>query len=399
MISTIQFNGSNAYELNSGEFITTYPMKTEAFQDIAFAVQVFTATPGAGITATLREIGEGGTLIQERSVSYAPPDLNLWARFETFWPAHASVKKAEIRITGTVGKVLIAQPKVSNGKVTGPYATNFAPQLSKMSPTGIYTGTVVANQVIMSESESLDQALTTMRAGFAEFVKIDDLGTAGRTAIDGANITTGKLQDRLKRNIINLDTGEISFADGMFSFAPQAGASIANFKINSDGLFKESTGTYEMGSWRDFRIITDHLLNRKLIPSSDIPKYDYSGDGNISPLDQVMARDIALGRLSLPRQGKFTAKVDSADPYNILYARAEDLESGRIFETKVGAMRISTPTLETDYARADYVSFGSIETDYAGGTAFGTVGQTTFTTADGKTVTVTNGIITGVANG
>ena len=393
-ISIIQFNGSNAFEISSGGYITTFPMRAVGFENIAFATQVFTSAPGAGLKVTLREIGATGNLLREQAKNYAPTEINLWQRMETFWPAHADMAKAEVRMEAVGSTVLIAQPKVANGMVTGAYATNFAPQLSKMSPTGIYTGTLVANQILMSETETLDQSLTSIRAGFAEFVKRDDLSRPGTTRIDGGNLTTGKIQDALKRNFMDFDTGEISFADGMFSFAPQTGASIANFKINSDGLSKSTTGSFNLASLADVSEMR-RIIFRGNPTSTEIKMYDYDGDGRITVGDIVDVKLAYLGQKPFSVNATLTAKLDSTDPMNVLVARAVDHDTDRTFETTVGAMEVKTSSVLTSYLEAKMIS----TVDYYGTVKNGIDGETSFKTADGKTVTVTNGIITGVQNG
>lgn len=161
-ISTIQFNGSNAYSFAPGEFITSREFGILNMDDIAFGAEVFASNASAKLRATMRFINSAGHLLSTSAQTYTPTVLNLWERAVFTWPVPADAVRCELRVEGVTSTILMAQPKAANGTDPGSYGSNWSPQLTFLTPSGIYTGTLTAKQIILSAGEDLSDRLVTL---------------------------------------------------------------------------------------------------------------------------------------------------------------------------------------------------------------------------------------------
>lgn len=232
-ISTVTFNGSNAFELLSGEFITTWPHGATGFEQVSVGVQLYTATAGAGVRLTIRSFNISGGLISEQHQTHTISDTSMWERAEKTFSVPEGTDKVELRLTALVGTILLAQPKLANGTVVGSYATNFAPQLTKINPDGTYTGTLTAEQVIVGGS-TLDGALLTLNRDLLSLTRGLDTADARITQVAAGAVQLGtryrgvRLDQALGLNInsilnnraveirLNTDEGLAYYADGLF---------------------------------------------------------------------------------------------------------------------------------------------------------------------------------------
>lgn len=208
-ISAVQFNGSNAYELLVGEFVSSWPLGAVGFTDIAVGVQVYTATVSAGVKLTLRSFNAAGAVLSAQDFTYTVTNTSMWERAETTWTCPTGIDRAELRITAVGGTVLFAQPKLERGVEVGEYSTNYAPQLTLLTPTGIYTGTLTANQVIVSGGEDLASKLVTINANQIAMTSNID-GVDSRTTVLEAG--TVKLGTEYNGVTIDQSTGFTSVA-------------------------------------------------------------------------------------------------------------------------------------------------------------------------------------------
>ena len=114
-ISVMQFNGSNAYEFQPGEFITSREFGILNMDDLALGVEVYTANTTSRLKATMRFIDEYGVLLSTSSSTYTPTVQNLWERALFAWSVPEGATRAELRLEGLTSVILMAQPKVANG--------------------------------------------------------------------------------------------------------------------------------------------------------------------------------------------------------------------------------------------------------------------------------------------
>ena len=283
-VSTVQFNGSNAYELLVGEFVSSWPMGAVGLENISVGVQVYSATTGAGVKLTLRSFDSAGDVLSSQDYSYTVTNTSMWERAEKTWVCPTGIDRAELRITALVGTVLFAQPKMANGETVGAYSTNYAPQLTLLTPTGIYTGTLTASQVLVSGSEDLSTRLTVIGAGMATFVKYTDISQPSTTVIDGGNVTTGTIKSSDNSTWINLANGSFSFGSGALAWngaQMQITGQLRSIGSNrtsqlSDGQFMMLNGTSEvfnmtnLAATKEVYLVMGHAADRVAFARSDV---------------------------------------------------------------------------------------------------------------------------------
>lgn len=184
-------------------------------------------------------------------------------------------------------------------------------------------GTLRANRILLSGGETLQSGITNIENGLIEVVKYGDLATAGRTAIDGNNIKTGRIQDELGANFIDLDIGAIDFGKGDFTYSPNVGMQIAGFNVTKDGFetnnFEPFVNDYTEA---DMKKVENHIRGLKTIPSgsSEYRRLDINRNGildiaDMTIIEQMMRivkdRDVLRGERILLNPMDFTISVSS----------------------------------------------------------------------------------------
>ena len=310
-ISTIVFNGSNAYELSTGHKATSWPQGAVGIEQVSAGVQLRSPTAGAGMILRIRAIASSGLLISELSQTHILTKLNDWERAEKTFTLPAGTVKIELRLVSVGGAVLFAQPKLANGSAVGAYATNFAPQLTMITPTGLYTGTVTAEQIILTGGERLPDRLLTLNANIvslrqgingsdakiasltAEMLQFSDTmsGKTSKLTADGlytdkvtaTQVKTGLLQSANNNSWINLDNGRFSFGSGALSWNGSllqvTGRLISSGSGRtsrlSDGQFMVENGGVEvfnitnLGAAKDVNLVLGNGADRLLVSISD----------------------------------------------------------------------------------------------------------------------------------
>ena len=173
----------------------------------------------------MRFIDEQGVLLSTSSSTYTPTVQNLWERAIFTWPVPEGATRAELRMEGVISVILMAQPKVANGTDPGSYGSNWSPQLTFLTPTGIYTGTLSAKQIILSAGEDLSDRLVTINANqILMSSKLDNRTTkitnegvyTGEIVAD--QVKTGLLKSTNGASEINMDNGSFSFGNGALAW-------------------------------------------------------------------------------------------------------------------------------------------------------------------------------------
>ena len=163
---------------------------------------------------------------------------------------------------------------------------------------------------------------------------------------------------------------------------------IAGWKIESGGLKKTFTKTFGPFTASDETIATSFILGTATPTAADIIKYDITGDGQITTLDLAYIHRIVLGVST----GTFDYEImlNSTDPSKCI--KATMLENGVVrVSTILGTGGMIAPTITaSDVYVEDLIVSGNVKP--AG--KYGANG--TFTSSDGKTVTVTSGIVTSI---
>lgn len=200
----------------------------------------------------------------------------------------------------------------------------------------------------------------------------------------------------------NLDNNSFSYANGALKYSPANGFSldtpytklnnsgglIAGWKIESGALTKTFSKIFGPFTNADTTRVQQIILGNITPTAADIAKYDITADGQITSLDLAYVQRIVLGVST----GKFDYEIslNATDPS--MCVKATMREDGVVrFTTSLGTGGMSTQTVTSGYVITNNLIMGGpIQVDGE----YGTNG--TFTTGDGKTVTVKRGIITSI---
>lgn len=278
--------------------------------------------------------------------------------------------------------------------------SRFGVSVSELLGGGVYvaTGDVSSSSfnhwvMIASDETFARGGITNIENGLVEVVKYGDLATAGRTLIDGNNIKTGRIQDELEANYIDLDLGEINFGQGEFTYSPNEGMQIAGFNVTKDGF---ETITYEPFvndyTQADIDKVSDHINGAQEIPSgsSELQRLDVNGDGILDLLDftfmgmllRTKEKDLLLERRILLNPMDMTISISSA----LFRENGEKLFN-------LGGTEITKSLIDATHIKGRNIFFRELIIDetYGGETR---KGIDTYIRIDGKEYVFNKGILT-----
>ena len=378
-ISAVQFNGSNAYELLVGEFVSSWPIGAVGFTDIAVGVQVYTATVSAGVKLTLRSFNAAGAVLSAQDFTYTVINTSMWERAETTWTCPTGIDRAELRITAVGGTVLFAQPKLERGTEVGEYSTNYAPQLTLLTPTGIYTGTLTAQQVIVSPlsgatEKDLESRLVTINSNAINLRATTDNNVSRLTTIeagqitlrsdvDGAlpkitkltaggvytgevvasQITTGILKSANNYSQINLNDGTFSFGNGALAWNGASLVAKGSFESTGD----TQTAKMDDGSFRLVNGATD--MGYLSVQSSELtgPWLTAAGAATTITLGKVIGETLHMSyRIQYPNASSYNATHTFYGPIiveTINTSMIKDLNGNECILTHDGSIYLLNP--------------------------------------------------------
>lgn len=214
----IQYRGYNTVRLAPGSGFNCHEYFVEGMEYISHSIAVYSVNGLSSATrAKTRFIGSNGLTLSTVDHSFAVPSgVFEDAKIEAVpVPTGARLAKLEVfNPTAASSDYWFGLAKSEEGERCTPYTMNFAGQMTYITPTGIYTGTITGEQIILTGGDSLDERFTTInsqmlsmtssinsanasitqiQAGQASFVKYTDIDRPSSTVIDGGNIKTGTI--------------------------------------------------------------------------------------------------------------------------------------------------------------------------------------------------------------
>lgn len=162
--TTIQFNGHNSYKVT--ELLLAYPFGVQGMTYITHSFQVYCNSPLASATrAKTKFFDADGATLSEVSHAFAVPAV--FEKTEITVPVPATAVQAQLVFLHGGTDWWFAEPKSEEGQTATPYNVNYAGQLTYITPNGIYTGMVTANQIVVTGStaqpdETLETRLVTI---------------------------------------------------------------------------------------------------------------------------------------------------------------------------------------------------------------------------------------------
>lgn len=213
--TTMLFDGTNTYEIQPGEMLWNVVIPVEDASHYTIQVMtkaISTETSGYIGIAWLNSKGIRISKTQNSLVVKTGAPLRFVFTFEV--PAGAV--KLQPYLKGGTAAYYAGRMKLEKGEHPSGFDTIDVNRVSKLDPNGLYTGSVWANQVILADSNGLDETLTSLRAGQLTL----------STRMSGAEGTIANHSTQ----ITNIKAGQINL--------------LAGFDVSPTSLSKQVSGKY-----------------------------------------------------------------------------------------------------------------------------------------------------------
>jgi hypothetical protein len=215
MIDTsIQLNNHNSYHATELFWADTFSVQTMSHITASFALYS-DVVQAAADRIKIRFYTASGATVSETNHAFAVN--TIWERVSVTVAVPATAEKAQICFLA--GSYWWAEAKVEEGQTATPYAINAAGQLTWISPNGIYTGTVTAQQVIVSPlsgatEKDLESRLVTINSNAINLKATTDNNVSRLTTIEAGQITLESRVDGVEPKVTKITsagvyTGEV----------------------------------------------------------------------------------------------------------------------------------------------------------------------------------------------
>ena len=191
--TTIQYNGRNSYKVTGmlwqwPFYVTDMTHITHSFQAMCDVAQA------SGVRAKTKFIDSTGGQMSEVSHSFA---VGVTFELKTITvPVPSGASMAILGFIQGNRTWWVAEPKSEQGETATPFNVNYQGQLSFMTPTGLYTGFIRANQILVTGSpsqpgEQLEQRLVTINQNA---INLSSTVSSKTTNITHEGVYTGKIE-------------------------------------------------------------------------------------------------------------------------------------------------------------------------------------------------------------
>ena len=222
--TSIRYNSYNSYRFNTGEVLHCYPFGVEGMGYITHSFAAYTPLAlASAVRATTTFFDADSAIISTVDHSFDTPQGTFEQRTITV-PVPALAVKAQLTYKNNEADPWwVATPKTEEGQTATPYAVNTYGQMTYITPNGIYTGTLTANQIVLaSGDETLSDRLVTINSN--QISLSQDLSTAESNI---SNVTS---------RVTTIEAGQITLTSRVDGVEPKV------TKITSAGIY---TGTIQ----------------------------------------------------------------------------------------------------------------------------------------------------------
>lgn len=234
--TTIQYNGRNSYKVTG--MLWQWPYHVTDMTHITHSFRAMCdVAQGSGVRAKTKFIDSTGGQISEISHSF---DLGIaWELKDITVPVPVGAAMAILGFVKGSRDWWVAEPKSEQGETATPFNVNYQGQLSFMTPTGLYTGFIRANQILVTGSpsqpgEQLEQRLVTINQNVVNL----------SASVSGQN-----------SRITNMEAGQITLSDRLDTTEPRTS------RLTAAGLY---TGTIEADQITAGTISADRIAAKSL---------------------------------------------------------------------------------------------------------------------------------------
>lgn len=148
-------------KISGGSKFICYPYGVEGLENISHGFYVYSTTNlTPSVRARTRFIQKNGLSMSTIEHSFSVvKGMPTWQKIEAVEVPSGAVK-AELELTNSSGTVWFGLIKSEAGTVATDYTENRAGQMSKITASGVYTGTITANQIVLSNETLADRLVT-----------------------------------------------------------------------------------------------------------------------------------------------------------------------------------------------------------------------------------------------
>lgn len=209
--TSIQYNSYNSYRFNAGEVLHCYPFGVEGMDYITHSFAAYTPLAlASAVRATTTFFDANSEILSSVDHSFDTPQGTFERRTITV-PVPALAVKAQLTYKNSAAEPWwVATPKTEEGQTATPYAVNTYGQMTYITPNGIYTGTLTANQIVLaSGNETLGDRLTTINSNQISLSQ-DLSGVTSRvTTIEAGQITLVSRVDGVEPKVTKITSAGI----------------------------------------------------------------------------------------------------------------------------------------------------------------------------------------------
>ena len=305
MIDTsIQINNHNSY--HATEDFWQKPFGVELMEYITIAAAFYATSPqleADRIRVIFYDDNGARLQVSDHGVAIGI----VWERKSVTVAVPAGAKLAQVAFLS--GNYWWAEAKAEEGQTATPYAVNAAGQLTYMTPNGVYTHTVQAKQIIVTDSESLEDKLVTINQNHLSLVNRVKDEEDRVTLIEAGMVRLGTVYNGV----------EIDQEKGLEINSLIDGKSV-KIKLNTDeGLAYYSGGTFKGG----LKVVDDELAMVSNVVSNDSTLKAYASLGKTGSLQGLRIYDLNVqSRPMISMEAMFDGGVYFQDHQGTVLSRS-----------------------------------------------------------------------------
>ena len=258
---SLQFNGHNSYK--ALEAFRSHPFGVQNMNWITISLQAMATTELAeAVRAETRFYDSNGMFLSKVSHSFAVG--TTWDKVVITVAVPETAVKAQVAMLPGPAVWWWVEAKAEEGQTATPYNINYAGQLTKLTPTGVYTGLLNVDQVLVrgtqaNPEELLGERLVTIANNH---ITLSNYVNGRTTKITAEGVYTGEIEaDQIKGGVIR--------AASPVTFGPFTQA--------------------------DRNRVMDSLSGVITLSEVERRKYDINMDGRVSNTDAIMISRMLSG--------------------------------------------------------------------------------------------------------
>lgn len=238
--SSIQYRGYNTFRMEAPAKVKSWIFGVEGLETISHSFYAYaTTTLSSAVRTRTRWISGNGITLSVEDHTWAIPEAGLfnWIKLEEI-PVPDGAVYAQLELHNTSGKTYwVGLIKSEAGDKATDFTHNLSGQLTRITASGIYTGTITAQQVILSSTtgENLPERLTTINSNMVQLTNKTSKNESDITTIKAGQITLQSKVNTAENKITQIEAGKITLSSS-------TNGKIAGLTISSTVLRATSGG-------------------------------------------------------------------------------------------------------------------------------------------------------------